>query len=220
MAFDPKSGDLWEQENGDDSFSELNRVEPGFNSGWMQIMGPPERIAQFKAIETTVTPSPPDPFAGDLLRPAAAALVAGQHRRHGRRGAVAPVHAARRALQRAGVLVEVRGRAGRHRLRQRPRARAAVRRRPVRRRRARPFLEGGHLFHFNLTGNRRKIGVDDPRLDDRVADNLHKWEITESESLLIGRNFGVGTDIQTGPNGNLFVVSLSNGAVYEILGRR
>jgi hypothetical protein len=52
-----------EQENGDDSFSELNRADPGFNSGWVQIMGPPERIAQFKAIETTVTPSPPDPFA-------------------------------------------------------------------------------------------------------------------------------------------------------------
>ena len=48
-----------------------------------------------------------------------------------------------------------------------------------------------------------------------MADNLHKWEITESESLLIGRNFGVGTDMQTGPNGNLFVVSLSNGAVYK-----
>jgi aldose sugar dehydrogenase len=33
MAVDPVSGDLWEQENGDDSFSELNRVEPGMNSG-------------------------------------------------------------------------------------------------------------------------------------------------------------------------------------------
>jgi glucose/arabinose dehydrogenase len=45
MTFDPVSGDLWEQENGDDSFTELNRAEPGFNSGWVQIMGPPERIA-------------------------------------------------------------------------------------------------------------------------------------------------------------------------------
>ena len=53
MAFDPISGDLWEQENGDDTFSELNRVEPGFNSGWVQIQGPPERIAQYKAIETS-----------------------------------------------------------------------------------------------------------------------------------------------------------------------
>jgi hypothetical protein len=33
---------------------------------------------------------------------------------------------------------------------------------------------------------------------------------------VIGRDFGITTDIQTGPNGNLFVVSLSNGAVYEI----
>ena len=59
MAFDPFSGDLWEQENGDDSFSEINRVEPGFNSGWMQVMGPLERVAQFKAIETTAGPTRP-----------------------------------------------------------------------------------------------------------------------------------------------------------------
>jgi hypothetical protein len=26
----------------------------------------------------------------------------------------------------------------------------------------------------------------------------------------------VSTDIQTGPNGNLFVVSLSNNAIYEV----
>ena len=61
-----------------------------------------------------------------------------------------------------------------------------------------------------------RSAVDDPRLEDRVADNLAKNEITESETLLFGRNFGVGTDIRTGPNGNLFVVSLSKGTVYEI----
>jgi aldose sugar dehydrogenase len=45
------------------------------------------------------------------------------------------------------------------------------------------------------------------RLSDRVADNTAKFDLTESETLFIGRDFGVGTDIQTGPNGNLFVVS-------------
>ena len=45
MAVDPFSGDLWEQENGDDSFSEINRVQPGFNSGWTQVMGPLDRVA-------------------------------------------------------------------------------------------------------------------------------------------------------------------------------
>jgi len=33
MAFDPFSGKLWLQENGDDSFSELNLVEAGMNGG-------------------------------------------------------------------------------------------------------------------------------------------------------------------------------------------
>jgi aldose sugar dehydrogenase len=61
--FDPVSGVLWLQENGDDSFSELNRVEPGMNSGWVQIMGPASRVADFRTIETTVAPDPPDPFA-------------------------------------------------------------------------------------------------------------------------------------------------------------
>src|SRR3954451_5942731 len=63
MAFDPFSGELWEQENGDDSFSEINLAKPGFNSGWVQVMGPLDRVAQFKAIETTRVPNPPDPNA-------------------------------------------------------------------------------------------------------------------------------------------------------------
>jgi hypothetical protein len=46
-----------------------------------------------------------------------------------------------------------------------------------------------------------------------------KFDITESESLLFGRNFGVVTDIKTGPNGNLYVLSLSNGIIYQIARR-
>ena len=33
---------------------------------------------------------------------------------------------------------------------------------------------------------------------------------------LFGAGFGVGTDIQTGPNGNLYVVSLNQDAIYQI----
>jgi glucose/arabinose dehydrogenase len=85
---------------------------------------------------------------------------------------------------------------------------------------ARDALEGGHLFRIRLTGNRRKVAVDDPRLEDRVADNLDKYDITESESLLFGTNFGVAPDVQSGPNGSLYVVSISHGAVYEIFRRK
>jgi glucose/arabinose dehydrogenase len=216
MDFDPLSGKLWEQENGDDSFSELNLVEPGFNSGWIQIMGPPERLAQYKAIETDpgVDPCLGTPYFGlQQLRwpptliadtPAQALsrlfVIPGSHfsaPEFSWKFEVAP-----------GAIGFVRGRGlgpqyegdlfmgG-----------------------ARSFLQGGHLFHFNLTGNRRKIGVDDPRLEDRVADNICKFDLTESESLLIGRNFGTVTDLQTGPNGNVFVVSIDTGSVFEIFRR-
>ena len=56
MDFEPHTGDLWMAENGDDSFSEINRVLPGHNGGWIQVMGPLRRIAQYKQIETTRPP--------------------------------------------------------------------------------------------------------------------------------------------------------------------
>jgi hypothetical protein len=54
---------------------------------------------------------------------------------------------------------------------------------------------------------------------DRVADNLDFHEMTESETLVFGTDFGIVTDIETGPGGNLFVVSLDQGAIYEIARR-
>lgn len=208
MAVDPVSGDVWLQENGDDSFSELNRVLPGMNGGWVQIMGPVERIEQYKEIETTfgaqalqqirwpptnIANSPEEALSRLFMLPGSTYTDPA----FSWKWEVAP-----------GGMGFVEGSALGRQFRNDLFMGAAT-----------PNLEGGYLFHFNLTGNRRRIAVDDPRLEDRVADNLDKHEITESESLLIGRDFGVITDIETGPNGNLFVVSLSQGAVYEIFRR-
>ncbi|HEX3356216.1 MAG TPA: PQQ-dependent sugar dehydrogenase [Tepidisphaeraceae bacterium] len=41
--FDPISQTLWETENGPTSFDEINRITPGFNGGWEQILGPTSR---------------------------------------------------------------------------------------------------------------------------------------------------------------------------------
>ena len=43
LAFDPVSGSLWDSENGDFDYDEINLVAPGFNSGWREIMGPLSR---------------------------------------------------------------------------------------------------------------------------------------------------------------------------------
>jgi glucose/arabinose dehydrogenase len=209
MAFDPVSGDLWEQENGDDSFSELNRVEPGMNSGWVQIMGPADRIEQYKEIETSPqffglqqNRWPPTNIA-DSAEEALDRLfmLPGAH--------FSPPEFAWKFEVAPGAIGFIEGR-GLGPQYQNDLIMGG----------ARSTLRGGHLFHFNLTGNRRKVGVDDPRIEDRVADNLGKFEITESESLLFGENFGTVTDIRTGPNGNLYLVSIDRGAVYEIHRRR
>lgn len=210
IAVDPRTGDLWTQENGDDSFSEMNRVEPGTNCGWVQIMGPIGRLAEFKGIETSAE------FFGlqqvrwppTLIADAPAEALTRLHvlpeskysdPEFSWKFEVAPAgigFVESRALGRdfAGDLIVGA---------------------------SRPTLAGGYLFRFNLSDDRRAFDLSaDPRLADRVADNVAKFEITESESLLIGMNFGVGTDVETGPNGHVYVVSLSNGAIYEIYRRR
>jgi glucose/arabinose dehydrogenase len=213
FAFDPQSGDLWLQENGDDTFTELNRVEPGMNGGWVQIMGPVERIAQYKAVETS---SAVDPVTGSVY------FGLQQVRWPPTNIADTPAQALARLFMLPGSQysdpefswkfeVAPAGVGFLH-----SRALGPQYRNDMFVGAARTFLADGFLWHFNLTGNRRKIAVDDPRLEDRVADNNHKFDITESESLLFGRGFGIATDVETGPNGNLFVVSLTAGAIYEI----
>ena len=209
LGFDPYSGNLWDQENGDDAFDEMNRVTAGSNNGWIQMMGPNSRVAQFKQIETSYG-------SGDLQQlrwsptliantPAAALanlyMLPGAHYND-------PEFSWKYAIP-ASPLGFVAGRGLGPQFEGNMFVGAA-----------RTFLAGGFLFRFRLTPDRLHFLFTDSRLDDLVADNDDKFDIKESETLLIGRDFGITTDIQSGPNGNLFVVSNSNGAVYEISGKQ
>ena len=209
MDFDPRSGALWTQENGEDAFDELNRVTSGQNSGWIQLAGPASRVADFKAIETTSLHHEDFPNLQ-------------QFRWGPERIADTPAEALSRLFVLPGSQYSDPEFSWKHVL-----APAAI-----------GFMEGrgmgpqydgdlfvgmsvpeplgGPLFHFNLTGNRRAIGVDDPRLADRVADNPTFHDMTESESLLIGTGFGIVTDIEQSPDGTLYVVSLDQGTIYEV----
>src|SRR5207249_1050850 len=48
---EPTTGDLWLQVNGQAEYDEIGRYPAGSNVGWIQLMGPPERIRDYKAIE-------------------------------------------------------------------------------------------------------------------------------------------------------------------------
>jgi len=204
MAFDPLSGNLWDQENGEDAFDELNLVDPAMNSGWIQIMGPVDRVAQYKEIETTSLHHEDFPNLQ-------------QFRWGPERIADTPAEALSRLFVLPGSHYSDPEFSWKHVL-----APAAI-----------GFLNspalgpqyfgdlfvgfsvnddslGGGLMRFELTGNRRKLA------GDQVADNPTFHDTTGSETHIVGRDFGIVTDIQTAPNGNLLIVSLDTGNVYEI----
>jgi uncharacterized repeat protein (TIGR01451 family) len=205
MAIDPLSGLLWMQENGDDTFDEMNRVKPGFNGGWAQVMGPLSRINEFKSIETLYGAGnlqqlrwPPSSLAdtpqGALLRLFMMPGAQYVDPEFSWKYAVAPSTLGFVLGRGLGPQFESDMFVGA----------------------SRTTLLNGYLFRFRLTDDRLHFLFSDSRLADLVADNTDKFDLTESDSLVIGRDFGISTDIETGPNGNVFVVSLSNGAVYEI----
>ncbi|MEO8592486.1 MAG: PQQ-dependent sugar dehydrogenase [Candidatus Solibacter sp.] len=213
MAFDPVGGRLWDTENADDAFSELNRIVPGMNGGWIQLAGPLNRIADFKQIETTLFGSnmqqvryPPTRVAYS----AALALV----RMFMLPGAVYrdPEFSWKYEIGPAGTTF-VNGN-----------ALGAEYNGTLWIGSARSFQQvggnGGSLYRLRLTPDRLHVDVSaDPRLADLVADNLfraQKFDGTESETLQIGRGFGTTPDIEQGPDGALYVVSITDNAIYRI----
>ena len=205
MAFDPLSGNLWDQENGDDAFDEMNRIAAGSNNGWVETMGPVSRVAEFKSIESTYAAGnlqqlrwPPSNIA-DTPQAALARLYMLPGAQYADpefswKYAVAPAAIGFVKGKALGPQFEGDMFVGA----------------------SRTTLMNGYLFRFKLTSDRQHFSFTDPNLADRVADNFDKFDVAQSESLVVGRDFGITTDIQTGPNGNLFVVSLSNGAIYQI----
>jgi glucose/arabinose dehydrogenase len=205
LAFDPLSGNLWDAEPGDDSFDELNLVQPGSNLGWIQVAGPISRVAEFKAIETSaeffglqqirwpptrIADTPAQAFSRLFLIPGSFYNDPEFSWKYAvSPGAIGFLNSEALGAGYFGSLFVGSASFG---------------------------LEGGYLFRFDLNASRDRVSLGDARLADRVADNLTKNDITESESLLFGRNFGIVSDIQTGPNGNLFLVALASGTIYEI----
>lgn len=68
----------------------------------------------------------------------------------------------------------------------------------------------GRLYEFPLNASRDGFGLATP-LDDLVAD-----DDDEAQLLAIGEGFGAITDLELGPDGRVYVVSISNGAVYAL----
>jgi glucose/arabinose dehydrogenase len=213
MAFDPLSGWLWETENADDAYAELNRAIPGLNGGWIQFAGPSSRIADWKQIETTQ-------FGSSLQQvrypPTRAAYNAN--------GALSKLFMLPGAVYNDPELswrYEI-GPSGATFVQ--GSALGVANTGTMWIGSARSFAQvggnGGSLYRIRLTADRLNVDVSaDPRLADRVADNLfraQKFDGTESETLKVGEGFGATPSIEQGPDGNLYVVSITDNVIYRI----
>ena len=128
MTFDPKTGYLWTTENGGRAFDEINRVVPGFNGGWVQVMGPLARVQEFKEIEVAAGFGPNGPAGLQQLRFPATRIADTPEEARARL-----LPPARLPLARPRIQLEARRAAGRPGLHPRRRPREAVRRRSDRR---------------------------------------------------------------------------------------
>jgi aldose sugar dehydrogenase len=165
LAIDPATSRLWDTENGNDDFDEINLVERGSNSGWYQIMGPAtaEEIVGLRGYKDYQYSDPE--FSWEQV--------------------VAPT----------GL--------------------AFVKSEPLKKFSDSLFVgdcNHGNLYRFTLNDDRDDLAFAGAQLSDKVANRGDS-----QDEIIFGTGFGCLTDIEVGPDGLLYIVSLSEGAIFRIL---
>ena len=201
LAIHPETGDLWQTENGDDSWDEVNIFPGGSNSGWWQLMGPSERFDEYRQMEvdsedgTDVESHPPDQLA-ETAEEAQERLV-----EYPGSTFVEPVFAWKYppAVTSIGFVTD-----------------DALGESSVNTAWMGTVLTDS-LYRYPLAddGSGFDFG-DDEGLSDLVDDNSAKGDLGESADYVVGTGFGIVTHIVPGPDGLLYVTSLSAGEVYRI----
>jgi glucose/arabinose dehydrogenase len=173
LAIDPLTGNLWDTENGDTDYDEINIVKPGFNSGWKKLMGP--------ISESDIT-------LMDLV------IFPGSHY-------VDPIFSWNPSLgvtdieflnsSILGINYENNVFVG--------------------------DITKGNLYYFILNNTRTGILFDNPNVQEDLVANGK-----EIDDLILGTGFEGITDIATGPDGYLYILTFDQkqdgeGKIYRIL---
>ena len=72
-------------------------------------------------------------------------------------------------------------------------------------------VHNGRIYHFDLNEARTGLLLEGP-LDDKVADDEG-----ENDGIVFGEGFGSISDLEVGPDGYLYVVSIGLGGIYRIV---
>lgn len=167
LGVDPVSGTLWDTENGEKSYDEINLVSPGFNSGWKLVMGP---ISDSGVDESELVTIPNSNYKDPILSFVDSFGITDIEFLNS---------------DKLGTEYSNNAFVG--------------------------DLAYGNLYRFELNVERTDFNLDAPGLDDRVVDNDE-----ELDSILFAQGFAGVTDIKTGPDGLLYVLSFDDGTIYRI----
>jgi glucose/arabinose dehydrogenase len=197
--FDPKSGELWLEVNGQASSDQLSRHVAGDNLGWIQIMGNPDLYESYVQLESEserVLDSPDFP-PSELAATAEEAisrlfLLPGATYappQFSWRYATAP--AAVGFIEGTALGADYDG----------------------------DLLVGdvntGSIYHFDLSEDRMNLALEGD-LADGVNDNTSEDLVGELADSLFATGIFVATDIEQGPDGALWIASNAGGAIYKI----
>src|SRR5690242_876585 len=188
LDFDPVTGKLWDTENGPGFGDEINLVYPGFNSGWRTIQGIWMRESN-----------------NSMGAEAPSASVLQQQSDRGSRGAglvdfdgrgkySPPEFTWNNTVGPTKIKFLNTGKLGEQY--------------------ENDIFVGdvhkGNIYHFKLNSDRTQLVLSGP-LADKVA-NTDK----ELQSIIFGTGFGGISDLEVGPDGYLYVVSLGQGKIFKI----
>ena len=184
MDIDSITGRVWDTENGEDNFDEINLVEPGFNSGWTPIQGFAKNRQNFNFSELADTLSNKSTIRGIYSDPefvwnVTVGVTDIEFFNSDKLG-----EQYKNDMFVASILDE-------------------------------------NLYRFELNENRTELllcGL----LADKIANNP-----IEQEQSVIAHGFGSITDIETGPDGYLYLAAVkeyypdfdSSGIVYKVIPR-
>ena len=157
------TGSLWDTENGEDVYDEINLVTPGFNSGWKLVMGP---ISDSGISESQLVNFPGSKYSDPMLS---------------FKDPIGITDIEFLASDKLGDKYTNNLFVG--------------------------DINNGNLYFFQMNEGRNGLNLASPGLDDKVVDNDQ-----ELDSVVLGTGFGGITDIETGPDGYLYVLSYDDGA--------
>jgi glucose/arabinose dehydrogenase len=165
LAVDPVTGNLWDTENGDDDFDEINLVMPHFNSGWEVIMGPAtqDKLSLLPGYEGYVYSDPEFSWQKPIA-PTAITFANSE-----------PLAKFQNSVFVGDCIY-------------------------------------GNLYKFDLNSDRTEFVFTNTELQDKVVN------IGESlDEIIFGEGFGCITDLEIGPDGLLYIVSLSEGTIFRMI---